>query len=107
MCHLWQEGAAMVSLAHIDALFAVDELVGTLDALERCEHGYLDDDVFADPFLAICKDLRDKEAQIREGLEKTADHLLTRNRIFYAGISREEEIVDTLIALFGRRKGTV
>ena len=31
-------------------------------------------------------------------------HLLTRNRIFFKSVSKEEEIVDTLIDLFGRRK---
>jgi hypothetical protein len=57
-----------------------------------------------DPFLAICRDLRQEELKIREDLERTADHLLTRNRVFFKSISREEEIVDTLIDLFGRRK---
>ena len=64
----------------------------------------LEDDRFVDPFLAICRDLRQEELKIREDLERTADHLLTRNRIFFRSISREEEIVDTLIHLFGRRK---
>ena len=41
-----------------------------------------------------------KEQKIR----RTADHLLTRNRIFFKSVSKEEEIVDTLIDLFGRRK---
>ena len=104
------EGLAEMDMALVKRLVYYNDvyIFKIEDAPLTAEDAYdLDDDVFADPFLAICKDLRDKEAQIREGLEKTADHLLTRNRIFYAGISREEEIVDTLIALFGRRKGTV
>ena len=104
------EGLAEMDMALVKRLVYYNDvyIFKIEDAPLTAEDAYdLDDDVFADPFLAICKDLRDKEAQIREGLEKTADHLLTRNRIFYAAISREEEIVDTLIALFGRRKGTV
>ena len=76
------------------------------DALLTSENAYdLDDDRFADPFLSIFGDLHREEQKIREDLEKAADHLLTRNRIFFKNISKEEEIVDTLIYLFGRRKG--
>ena len=56
------------------------------DALLTADGAFdLEDDRFVDPFLAIC-------------------HLLTRNRIFFKSVSKEEEIVDTLIDLFGRRK---
>ena len=75
------------------------------DALLTADGAFdLEDDRFVDSFLAICRDLRKEELKIREDLERTADHLLTRNRIFFKSISREEEIVDTLIDLFGRRK---
>lgn len=67
----------------------------------------LDADHFADPFLAICEDLRREEMQIRTQLEQTAEKILTPSRIFYKKISREEEIVDALVWLFGRRKGTI
>ena len=75
------------------------------DALLTADGAFdLEDDRFVDPFLAICRDLRQEELKIREDLERTADHLLTRNRIFFMSVSKEEEIVDTLIDLFGRRK---
>jgi hypothetical protein len=67
----------------------------------------LDADRFADPFLAICEDLRQEELQIRAQLEQTAESVLTPNRIFFKKISREEEIVDALVWLFGRRRGTI
>ena len=67
----------------------------------------LDADRFADPFLAICEDLRQEELQIRTQLEQTAESILTPNRIFFKKISREEEIVDALVWLFGRRRGTI
>ena len=63
--------------------------------------------VMADPFLALCKDLREEEKKMKEDLDRTAEHLLTPNRVFFKSVSREEEIVDVLIALFGMRKGTV
>ena len=44
---------------------------------------------------------------MKEDLDRTAEHLLTPNRVFFKSVSREEEIVDVLIALFGMRKGTV
>lgn len=67
----------------------------------------LDADRFADPFLAICEDLRQEELQIRTQLEQTAESVLTPNRIFFKKICREEEIVDALVWLFGRRRGTI
>ena len=76
------------------------------DALLTSERAYdLDDDRFADPFLSIFGDLHREEQKIREDLEGAAHQLLTRNRIFFKNISKEEDIVDTLIYLFGRRKG--
>ena len=76
------------------------------DALLTSDNAYdLDTDAFADPFLALCGDLRDEELKIKEDLEHRADRLLTPNRVFFKSISREEEIVDALIYLFGRRKG--
>ena len=42
---------------------------------------------------------------MKEDLDKEADKLLTPNRVFFKSISREEEIVDVLIGLFGMRKG--
>ena len=54
------------------------------DALLTADGAFdLEDDRFVDPFLAICRDLRQEELKIREDLERTADHLLTRNRIFF------------------------
>ena len=67
----------------------------------------LDDDCFADPFLTICRDLRQEEVQIRKQLELNAETVLTPNRVFFKKISREEEIVDALVWLFGRRRGTI
>ena len=78
------------------------------DALLTSDNAFdLDADSFADPFLAICEDLRQEELQIRRQLEQTAEGVLTPNRIFCKKISREEEIVDALIWLFGRRRGTI
>ena len=78
------------------------------DALLTSDNAFdLDADSFADPFLAICEDLRQEELQIRRQLEQTAEGVLTPNRIFCKKISREEEIVDALIWLFGRKRGTI
>ena len=78
------------------------------DALLTSDNAFdLDADSFADPFLAICEDLRQEELQIRRQLEQTAEGVLTPNRIFCKKISREEEIVDALVWLFGRRRGTI
>ena len=67
----------------------------------------LEDSRYTDPFLSICGDLRQQETQIREHMEQAAIRDLTPNRIFFNNISREEEIVDALIWLFARRKGTI
>lgn len=78
------------------------------DALLTTDNAFdLDADHFADPFLAICSDLHQEELQIKAQLEKTAEIILTPNRIFFKKISREEEIVDALVWLFGRRRGTI
>ena len=76
------------------------------DALLTSDNAYdLDAGVMADPFLALCRDLREEERKMKEDLDRTAEHLLTPNRVFFKSISREEEIVDALIGLFGMRKG--
>ena len=76
------------------------------DALLTSDNVYdLDAGVLADPFLALCKDLREEEKKMKENLDKAADRLLTPNRVFFKSVSREEEIVDVLIGLFGMRKG--
>ena len=78
------------------------------DASLTDENAYdLEAGAFADPFLAICEDLRRQEQQIREQMEQAADRALTPNRIFFKKISRESEIIDALIWLFGRRRGTI
>ncbi len=78
------------------------------DAFLTSDNAYdLEAGQFSDPFLAICEDLRREETQIRADLEETAEKNLTPNRIFFKKISREEEIIDALIWLFGRRRGTI
>lgn len=119
MAGLFERHMVMILITDAEGLAEMDEaLVKRLiyyndvyifkieDAFLTQDGAYdVEDNRFADPFLSIFADLRGKERKIREDLEKTADHLLTRNRIFFKSISREEEIVDTLIELFGRRKG--
>ena len=76
------------------------------DTLLTSDNAYdLDAGILADPFLALCRDLREEERKMKEDLDKKADRLLTPNRVFFKSISREEEIVDALIDLFGMRKG--
>ena len=65
----------------------------------------LDADDYVDPFLAMCRDLYREEVKLKEDLDKKAEKLLTPHRIFFKSISKEEEIVDSLIYLFRRRKG--
>ena len=63
------------------------------DALLTATDVYdLDADDYVDPFLAMCRDLYREEVKLKD-------------RIFFKSISKEEEIVDTLIYLFRRRKG--
>ena len=76
------------------------------DALLTATDVYdLDADDYVDPFLAMCRDLYREEVKLKEDLDKKAEKLLTPHRIFFRSISKEEEIVDTLIYLFRRRKG--
>jgi uncharacterized protein (DUF58 family) len=76
------------------------------DALLTATDVYdLDADDYVDPFLAMCRDLYREEVKLKEDLDKKAEKLLTPHRIFFKSISKEEEIVDTLIYLFRRRKG--
>ena len=78
------------------------------DALLTSDNAYdLDAGVMADPFLSLFRDLREEERKMKEDLDRTAEHLLTPNRVFFKSISREEEIVDTLVGLFGMRKGSM
>ena len=65
----------------------------------------LDDDEYVDPFLAMCRDLYREEVALKENLDKEARKLLTPHRIYSKSISKEEEIIDSLIYLFRRRKG--
>ena len=65
----------------------------------------LDADDYVDPFLAMCRDLYREEVKIKNDLDRNAEALLTPHRIFFKSISKEEEIVDSLIYLFRRRKG--
>ena len=65
----------------------------------------LDADEYVDPFLAMCRDLYREEVKLKEDIDRNAESLLTPHRIFFKSISREEEIIDTLIYLFRRRKG--
>ena len=65
----------------------------------------LDADDYVDPFLAMCRDLYREEVKLKEDIDRNAERLLTPHRIFFKSISREEEIIDTLIYLFRRRKG--
>ena len=65
----------------------------------------LDADDYVDPFLAMCRDLYREEVKLKEDIDRNAESLLTPHRIFFKSISREEEIIDTLIYLFRRRKG--
>ena len=76
------------------------------DALLTATDVYdLDADDYVDPFLAMCRDLYREEVKLKEDLDKKAEKLLTPHRIFFKSISKEEEIVDSLIYLFRRRKG--
>ena len=65
----------------------------------------LEEDRFADPFLMLFGNLHTEEERIRQMIEQKANRLLIPNRIFYKSISKEEEIIDALVYMFGRRKG--
>ena len=76
------------------------------DAYLTMDNAYdLEDDRFADPFLSLFGDLRAEEQRIRQSIDRKAEKVLTPNRVFYKSISKEEEIIDALVYLFGRRKG--
>ena len=78
------------------------------DALLTSDNAYdLEAGAMADPFLSLFRDLREEERKMKENLDRTAEHLLTPNRVYFKSISREEEIIDALIGLFGMRKGIV
>ena len=104
------EGLAELDMELVRRLIYCNDvyIVKIEDALLTSDNAYdLDAGVLADPFLALCRDLREEERKMKEDLDRTAEHLLTPNRVFFRSVSREEEIVDVLIALFGMRKGTV
>ena len=104
------EGLAELDMELVRRLIYCNDvyIVKIEDALLTSDNAYdLDAGVLADPFLALCRDLREEEKKMKEDLDRTAEHLLTPNRVFFRSVSREEEIVDVLIALFGMRKGTV
>ena len=104
------EGLAELDMELVRRLIYCNDvyIIKIEDALLTSDNAYdLDAGVLADPFLALCRDLREEEKKIKEDLDRTAEHLLTPNRVFFRSVSREEEIVDVLIALFGMRKGTV
>ena len=104
------EGLAELDMELVRRLIYCNDvyIVKIEDALLTSDNAYdLDAGVPADPFLALCRDLREEEKKMKEDLDRTAEHLLTPNRVFFRSVSREEEIVDVLIALFGMRKGTV
>lgn len=76
------------------------------DAMLTADNAFdIEEARFADPFLSISDSLRQEELHMREQLEQTAESNLTPNRIFFKNISKEEEIIDALIWLFGRRRG--
>ena len=104
------EGLAELDMKLVRRLIYCNDvyIIKIEDALLTSDNAYdLEAGVMADPFLALCKDLREEEKKMKEDLDRTAEHLLTPNRVFFRSVSREEEIVDVLIALFGMRKGTV
>ena len=104
------EGLAELDMELVRRLIYCNDvyIIKIEDALLTSDNAYdLEAGVMADPFLALCKDLREEEKKMKEDLDRTAEHLLTPNRVFFKSVSREEEIVDVLIALFGMRKGTV
>ena len=104
------EGLAELDMKLVRRLIYCNDvyIIKIEDALLTSDNAYdLDAGVPADPFLALCRDLREEERKMKEDLDRTAEHLLTPNRVFFKSVSREEEIVDVLIALFGMRKGTV
>ena len=104
------EGLAELDMKLVRRLIYCNDvyIIKIEDALLTSDNAYdLEAGVMADPFLALCKDLREEEKKMKEDLDRTAEHLLTPNRVFFKSVSREEEIVDVLIALFGMRKGTV
>ena len=104
------EGLAELDMKLVRRLIYCNDvyIIKIEDALLTSDNAYdLDAGVPADPFLALCRDLREEEKKMKEDLDRTAEHLLTPNRVFFRSVSREEESVDVLIALFGMRKGTV
>lgn len=64
-------------------------------------------DRFEDPFLAMNAKLHREEIAMRRGMDEQAERLMTPSRVFFRGISREEEIVDALAELFHRRRRSV
>ena len=64
-------------------------------------------DRFEDPFLASDAALRREEVKLRAVMDSAAEKLLTRHRVFFRSIAREEEIVDAFAELFRRRKESV
>ena len=67
----------------------------------------IDAERFEDPFLASDKALHREETRLRDSLDTAAEHLLSRHRVFFRSIAREEEIVDAFTDLFRRRKESV
>lgn len=76
-----------------------DAFLTTPDAFD------LDANRFEDPFLAMDAALREEEEKLRRSLDREAEKEMTPYRVFFRGISKEEEIVDALCELFRRRKG--
>ena len=102
------EGLAQIDLRLVRRLNYCNDvyLFKIEDAFLTVDNAFdLEEDRFADPFLMLFGNLHTEEERIRQMIEQKANRLLIPNRIFYKSISKEEEIIDALVYMFGRRKG--
>lgn len=75
-----------------------DAFLTTADALD------LDAGRFEDAYLTGSRSLRRVEENLRREMDRQAQKILTPYKVFYAGVSKQEQIIDTLIALLRRRR---
>lgn len=59
---------------------------------------------FEDAYLTGSRSLRRAEENLRREMDRQAQRILTPYKAFYADVSRQEQIIDTIIALFRRRR---
>lgn len=75
-----------------------DAFLTTADAMD------LDAGRFEDAYLTGSRSLRRAEENLRREMDRQAQKILTPYKVFYAGVSKQEQIIDTLIALLRRRR---